>query len=90
VIAPGQAANVGVAVQPAARGTITITVERLDPLEGWQFHRRFVRRTSVGRAQGTFVPRRPGRFRARAEYSGSRLSAPSETGFAYVSARERF
>jgi hypothetical protein len=90
VIAPGQAATVGVAVQPAARGTITIVVERLDPLEGWQFYRRFVRRTTVGRAQGTFVPRRPGRFRASAAYFGSRLSAPSETGYAYVSAREAF
>ena len=90
VIAPGRAATAAVAVHPPGRGTITITVQRLDPLEGWQFFRRFVRRTTVGRAQGTFVPRRPGRFRARAEYSGSRLSAPSETGFAYVSARERF
>ncbi len=90
VIAPGQAATAAVAVHPAARGTITITVQRLDPLEGWQFFRRYRRRTSVGRAQATFVPRTPGRFRARAEYSGSRLSAPSETGFAYVSAREQF
>jgi hypothetical protein len=90
VISPGQAATAGVTVHPAARGTITITVQRLDPLEGWQFFRRYKRRTSAGRAQATFVPRTPGRFRARAEYSGSRLSAPSETGFAYVSARERF
>jgi hypothetical protein len=90
VISPGQAATVGVAVRPAARGRIRIVVERLDPLEGWQFYRRSVRRTSVGRAQLTFVPHRPGRFRARAEYFGSRLSAPSETGYAYVSASERF
>jgi len=90
VISPGQAATAAVAVQPAARGTITIIVQRLDPLEGWQFFRRYRRHTTVGRAQATFVPRRPGRFRARAEYSGSRLSAPSETGFAYVSAREQF
>ena len=90
VISPGQAATVSVAVLPAARGTITTVVQRLDPLEGWQFYRRFVTRTSVGRARNTFVPPRAGRFRARAEYSGSRLSAPSETGFAYVSARERF
>ncbi|MDX6586048.1 MAG: hypothetical protein QOI31_521 [Solirubrobacterales bacterium] len=90
VISPGQAASVSVAVLPAARGTITTVVQRLDPLEGWQFYRRFVTRTSIGRARHTFVPPRPGRFRARAEYSGSRLSAPSETGFAYVSAREPF
>ena len=90
VISPGQAATATVQVQPAARGTITITVQRLDPLEGWQFFRRYRQRTTVGRAQASFVPRNPGRFRARAEYSGSRLSAPSETGFAYVSARERF
>jgi hypothetical protein len=90
VISPGQAATAAVTVLPAAAGRITITVQRLDPLEGWQFYRRFKRRTSVGRAQATFVPQRPGRFRARAEYSGSRLSAPSQTGFAYVSAREQF
>ena len=90
VISPGQAATAAVAVSPAAKGRITITVQRLDPLEGWQFYRRFKRRTTVGKAQGTFVPRTPGRFRARAEYSGSRLSAPSVTGFAFVSAREKF
>ena len=69
---------------------MTILVERLDPLEGWQFHRRVVRRSGSGRAVASFVPRRPGRFRASAVYSGSRLWAPSETGYAYVSARERF
>lgn len=90
VIAPGQAANIGVGVTPPAGGRITIVVERLDPLEGWQFHKRFVRRAPAGRAGATIVPQRPGRFRARAVYSGSRLSAPSETGYAYVSARERF
>lgn len=90
VISPGQGATVGVRVFPPAGGRITIIVERLDPLEGWQFHRRAVRRTGSGRASFTFVPRRPGRFRARAEYAGSRLAAPSETGYAYVSARERF
>ena len=90
VIAPGQVATVGVGVSPAAGGRVTILVERLDPLEGWQFHRRFIRRTGNGRAVAGFVPRRPGRFRATARYSGSRLWAPSETGYAYVSARERF
>ena len=90
VISPGQAATVNVGVTPRAAGRITIVVERLDPLEGWQFYRRFVRRTASGHATATFVPRRPGRFRARAFYSGSRLSAPSEDWFAYVSARERF
>lgn len=89
-ISPGQAANVNVAVTPRASGRITIVVERLDPLEGWQFHKRFVRRTSTGHASATFIPRRPGRFRARALYAGSRLSAPSEEWFAYISARERF
>ena len=90
VISPGQAATVGVRVSPPAGGRITILVERLDPLEGWQFHRRVVRRTSSGRASLTFVPRGPGRFRARADYSGTRLAAPSGTGYAYVSAREPF
>lgn len=90
VISPGQAATVGVRVSPPARGRIVIVVQRLDPLEGWQFYRRFVRRTASGRALATFVPRRPGRFRAFAAYGGSRLAAPSTTGVAYVSARERF
>ncbi|HEU4658468.1 MAG TPA: hypothetical protein VFR97_13125, partial [Capillimicrobium sp.] len=90
VIAPGQAATVGVRVSPPARGTITIVVQRLDPLEGFQFHRRYTLRTATGAATATFVPAQPGRFRARAVYSGSRLSAPSETRWAYVSARESF
>lgn len=90
VISPGQAATVGVQVSPAAAGRITIVVERLDPLEGFQFYRRYRIRTSSGHAAATFVPQLPGRFRARAVYSGSRRSAPSETRHAYVSAREPF
>jgi hypothetical protein len=90
VIRPGQPANVNVRVVPPSVGRVTIVVERLDPLEGWQFHRRFVVRMSGRRVFASFVPQRPGRFRARAVFSGSRLAAPSETGYAYVSAREPF
>lgn len=90
VIAPGQAATVGVVVTPPSSGHVIIRVERLDPLEGYQFHRRFRVPTSSGRVSATFVPRLPGRFRATAEYSGSRTAAPSETRWAYVSAREPF
>jgi hypothetical protein len=82
--APGRRVAVGVRVTPGASGPVAVTVERFDPLAGWQFFRRLTTRASNGSASVGFVPTGEGRWRARAEFAGSRGAAPSQTGFAHV------
>jgi hypothetical protein len=82
--APGRRVAVGVRVTPGAAGPVAVTIERFDPLAGWQFFRRLTARASNGSASVGFVPTGVGRWRARAEFAGSRGAAPSETGFSYV------
>ena len=77
-VGPGDAVRIGVDVTPTAPGPVAITIERFDPLAGWQFHRRI--RTS-GRTIA-FLPPSLGRWRARAQFLGTRADAPSESGYA--------
>jgi hypothetical protein len=63
---------------------VRITIERFDPFAGWQFSRRLSAVASGGTASVAFTPPSVGRWRARAEYRGTRLAAPSETGLARV------
>lgn len=68
-------------VRPGVGGPVTIVVERLDPLAGFQFIRSFAVRASGGRAQARFLPPSVGLYRARATFAGTRDAARSETGF---------
>ena len=81
--APGAAVTLGARVSPApGGGVVEITVQRLDPLEGWQFLRRL--RVGVGGGTGSvsFVPPSLGRYRVRAEFPGTRTASPSRSGTA--------
>ena len=49
-VRPGQTVTIGVQVAPDASGPVTVDVERFDPLAGWQFYTRFVRRAQNGSA----------------------------------------
>jgi len=82
--APGRAVRIAVHVTPAVAGPVRITIERFDPFAGWQFSRRLSAVASGGTASVAFTPPSVGRWRARAEYRGTRLAAPSETGLARV------
>ena len=79
---PGRSVPIRVRVRPAVSGPVTIVVERLDPLFGFQFARRFRTRARSGLAVVRFSPRAVGRYRARAAFTGTRTAAPSESGFA--------
>ena len=79
--APGDAVNLRVGVAPRASGPVTIVVERFDPLTGYQFVRRFETRASGGFASATFQPPSVGRYRARANFPGTRIAAGSKTGW---------
>ena len=82
--APGQAVSVGVRLRPPVAGPVRVTLERLDPFAGWQFYRRVSVQASNGRAALSFTPPSQGRWRAIASYRGTKIAAPSETGYANV------
>jgi hypothetical protein len=80
--APGRAVRIAVYINPAVAGPVRVTIERFDPLAGWQFNRRLTAVASGGGASVAFTPPSEGRWRASAEYRGTRLAAPSDTGLA--------
>jgi hypothetical protein len=80
--APGRTIRIAVHITPAVAGPVRITIERFDPLAGWQFSRRLSAVASGGTASVAFTPPSVGRWRASAEYRGTRLAAPSDTGLA--------
>jgi len=67
-------------VRPTTTGPSLITVERFDPIAGWQFLRSYHPRVRNGSATVRFKPPTVGRYRAFASYLGSRDSAPADTG----------
>jgi hypothetical protein len=81
---PGSPAWLRMRVRPAVAGRAEVTIERLDPIEGWQFleNRRF--RVSEGRARLRFRPPSIGRYRAHGDFLGSRNAAPDATRFTYL------
>jgi hypothetical protein len=81
-IGPGSNARLLLRVRPAAAGSSLITVERFDPIQGWQFLRTFHPAVSNGVARVRFHPPTVGRYRMHATYLGSRNAAPSSTGLA--------
>lgn len=84
--APGRSVSLSVFVSPApfVNGRAVMTVQRFDPLEGWQFLRRYRVRVRSGRASVAFRPPSVGRYRAFTSYRGSRTASPAETGRAFL------
>ncbi len=80
--APGQSIRVSVKVSPSGSGPVQITIQRFDPLAGWQFFRQVTVTASAGSAGYSFVPPSVGRWRATAAFLGTRADAPSQAGFA--------
>jgi hypothetical protein len=73
-----------VRVSPGVAGTARVTVERLDPEFGWQYVRTVNVDVAGGRGGFALGATAVGRWRVRAEYLGTRDSAPSTSGFAQV------
>jgi hypothetical protein len=80
VVGPGASAELAITTNPSVPGPKTFDVERFDPLDGWQFFRRF----STGGGAVSFHPPAVGKYRARGAYKGTRTAAPANTGFAYL------
>jgi len=80
MIRPRSAARLSLRVRPAEAGPSLVTVERFDPIAGWQFLRSYHPRVAHGAATVRFKPPSVGRYRAYASYLGSREAAPADTG----------
>lgn len=86
-LAPGQSAQLVLGVNPSVNGRSTITLQKFDPLDGWQFLRRIHPTVVNGRAVVTFTPPSIGRYRAIAEFRGSKIASPSSAGIASINVR---
>jgi len=73
-----------VRVTPAVAGIARVTVQRLDPEFGWQYVRTVDVHVAGGHGGFALGATAVGRWRVRAEYLGTRDSAPSASGFNQV------
>jgi hypothetical protein len=84
-VRPGETVRVGVAVKPGDSGPVRVRIERFDPLEGWQFSRRYVVTTDRdGKKAIDWEPPSVGRYRLIANFRGTRRSSPSESDYVKV------
>jgi hypothetical protein len=83
-IRPTARATFSLRVRPSATGASDVTVERFDPISGWQFLRTYHPRVVRGSAHVRFHPPSIGRYRAVADYLGSHEAAPSTSGVAHL------
>ena len=82
--APGASVPITTRVSGADAGIVAVTIERFDPLAGWQFARRILTRDGSGDTVTRFTPGGVGRYRVRAEFRGTRGAAPSASGYDQV------
>jgi hypothetical protein len=81
-VSPGTAARLSLQVRPSVSGPGVMEVERLDPVDGWQFLRRYRVDVQAGRATVSFSPPSVGRYRVFGEFKGSQVAASSDAGSA--------
>lgn len=83
-VEPGERVRLGVTVKPGASGPAKIVIERFDPLEGWQFSRRYTVLTQHGRASVSWLPPSVGRYRTIATFGGTRGFTPGVSNYVRV------
>lgn len=77
-IRPGAATTLRVRVSRGATGPASVTIERFDPLAGWQFFSQRRVRVVGGTGAFSFLPPAVGRWRAHSELLGTRRFGPSQ------------
>jgi hypothetical protein len=80
--APGQTVPIAVSVAPGAAGPVVVTIERFDPVSGWQYFATHHVEANGRSATVPFLPPSSGRWRASASFVGTRKASPSVSGFA--------
>lgn len=83
-MSPGSTVRLNLIVRPAVAGRGVIVLSRFDPIDGWQFARRYRFAVNNGRATVQFRPPSVGRYAIVGEYKGTSTAAASQ---AYASAR---
>ena len=83
-MSPGSTVRLNLIVRPAVAGRGVIVLSRFDPIDGWQFARRYRVAVNNGRATVQFRPPSVGRYAIVGEYKGTSTAAASQ---AYSSAR---
>ena len=78
-VSPGSSVRIGLQVTNSVSGPGVLLLERLDPIDGWQFVRRYRVSVSGGSATVAFTPQ-VGRYRVTGEFLGTRIAAPSDGG----------
>lgn len=78
-VSPGSSVQIGLQVTNSVAGPGRLLLERLDPIDGWQFVRKYRVSVSGGRATVSFTPD-IGRYRVTGEFIGTRNAAPSDGG----------
>lgn len=81
-VAPGSAARMALRVRPAVSGPGLLTLERFDPIDGWQFSRRYRVNVAAGSVTVSFAPPSVGRYRVYGEFKGTKVAASSYAGVA--------
>ncbi|MHB8692943.1 MAG: hypothetical protein ACYDHH_17035 [Solirubrobacteraceae bacterium] len=81
-IKPHAQTRVTARLTPAVSGPVTIELQYFDPVERWQFRGDFNVRATGGVAVLPFTPPSVGRWRATAQFNGTRTASPSASGFA--------
>jgi hypothetical protein len=81
---PGQTVPIAVGVAPNQTGPVTVTIDRFDPVSGWQYFRTVGVRVTHGSGGRGFLPPASGRWRASASFLGTRTASPSATGHAVL------
>jgi hypothetical protein len=77
-VPPGAPVTLRLSLKPGESGPARVTIERFDPFAGWLFARRMPATITAG--SGSLVVRPTlGRWRASAEFLGTRTAEPSET-----------
>lgn len=77
-VSPGSTVQLSLNVRPAVSGRGVMTIARFDPIDGWQFARRYRVTVSNGRATVAFQPPSVGRYLVLGEFKGTRTAAASE------------
>jgi hypothetical protein len=86
-VSPGQSVAITGTVTPASHGAMRITLERKDPVYGWQYERSYDGSGSSGSFSVSFTPPGVGEWRATAEFKGSGSARPSASGHAHLSVK---